>query len=838
LHALQTCTHPKKKIGVPSIAEMCDILANAISIDIFVQAHNGSLPSMFQPKKFDYSDIDYTKYDTSTFIQSAIAEKMDEAQEDFINDTIAAYETFLVFLRTEESTVDYTYLWDIVSLPNPRLFHSGINLAILEIPENDATEHVEVVCPTAAYSSTIYHEKKDTLILTKRTSETNDEITYFEPIYLYDKKQITRKFSENTQIKPIQHILQIIRNFSQKKCAPLKSIPKEYTFERNKSATQIREICAKYNIDVLAQVLNFQGKIVAFLVKVPTGSYVYLPCAPSGMMSDIEKTIMIYDNDDDTLWQNYATTRDELLQLSALTRGELLCKPVVKIVEDELIVGILTETNQFVMVNPPEENYALDGLIELKDTNYIMADIDLANGRKMDNVRLRTVKMIRLEKYFYQVFRTTLRILLNQSVNERTNIMKLIENLTYANYMEQLKSVELWLHKMMDSFVVFQTYDESVLMQLNEIGDCFSGEPVNCIFKSDARQLVIPERNSISGKMNSGVYFRRLADELLRYKRVRSMILDKHANIMQTDEYQLNTDEMILLDYMLADYLNKDLVPVMKIKDARISYDFANPYKTTKYSNEVKLIDQSKIIEEREPEQGVQGDQQSDDKLKLECVKETKAVLGNTKNMWKQFFPKRSRELFLNSAVNCTYYPILIIYKQVYDGKIITMEQLKKILARTYKKYAKFEPKILELLSLQGKRDMMEKVAKKQATLEETIMSAMYPLSNLDYWVLCDVLKLPVILFTSMKNIKHLLNGESWIRLGESENYRKLDYYFIRAPTETDSKRGVNEIHAYSMITPGISLEEMSDFQVIYSDATIDESINLIDLKTYLAGDY
>jgi len=870
----------EKKINVPSITEMCDILAKAISIDIFIQAHNGSLPSMFQPKKYDYSDIDYTKYDTSNFIQSALEAKMEEQHEDFINDTIAAYETFLVFLRTEESIIDYTYIWDIVSLPNPLLFQRGINLAILEIPENDGTEHVEVVCPTAAYSSAIYDSKKETVILTKRNSDTNDEIIYFEPVYLYDKKQITRKFSANTQIKPIQHILQVIRNFSQKKCAPLKSMPKEYVFQRNKPASIIHEICAKYNIDVLAQVLNFQRKIVAFLIKVPTVD-IYLPCAPSAMMPDIEQIVYI---DDDTLWQNYATTRDELLKLSELTGGELLCKPVIKVIEDELVVGILTETNQFVMVNPPEENHAMDGLTELKDTNYIMADIDLANGRKMDNVRERTVKMIRLEKYFYQVFRTTLRILLQQSVNERTNILKLIENLTFANYMEQLKSAELWLHKIMDSYIVFQIYDESVLMQLNEISHCFSGEPVNkpyCIFKSDVRQLIIPERNLISGRMNRGIYFRRLADELLRYKRVRSMILDKHANIMQTDEYQLNSDEMILLDFMLADYLNKELVPVMKIKDARISYDFASPYKTTKYSNEVKLVDQAaqaqaqaqaqiqgnrdkeKVIIENveyvvdvedvenvedveenlqkkslEEEKSKESSGISEDQLKLECVKETIAVLGNSKNKWKQYFPNSARELYLNPFTNCTYYPILIIYKQMNYGKIITIGELKKILVRTYMEHSKYENKIMHLLSMQGKRDLMEKVAKKQATLEETIMSDMYPLSNLDYWALCEVLKLPVILFTSMKNIKHLLNGESWVRLGESASIKHLEYYFIRAPTETFSKTGVNEIHGYSMIVPGISMEDMPDFQEEYGNAVMDESINLIDFKTYLAGDY
>jgi hypothetical protein len=839
----------------PSISEMCNIIANAVSIDIFVQAHNGSLPSMFQPKQYDYADIDYTKYDESKFIQS-IQFGNDAAQEDFMNDTIAAYENFLHFLRTPESIIDYTYLWDIVSIPNPLLFKRGVNLAILEIPDNDATDHVEVVCPTAAYSSAIYTTKKETLILIKRKSESNEEITYFEPVYLYDAKEITRTFSANTQIKSIQHILQVIRNFSQKKCAPLKSMPKEYSFERNKSATQIREICAKYNIDLLAQVLNFQGKIVAFLVKRKRNSKspsrwisdipIYLPCAPSAMMPDIE--IVKYINDED-IWQNFHLTYDELSELSRITEGNLLCKPVIKVIEDGLIIGILTETNQFVMINPPEvDNYLGDGLIELKDTNYIMADIDLANGRKIDKVRERTIKMIRLEKYFYQVFRTTLRILLQESVNEKAGLLKEIENLTYENYSVQLKKVEELLHKIMDSYVEFQIYDESILMSLNEISDCFSSDSDKkqyCIFKSYVRKLLIPQRNLISGKQNNRVYFMRLADELLRYKRIRNIIFYKNAFISETD-YQLNVDEIILLENMMDKYFEKDLSPAMKIKDAHISYEFANPYKSVKYSNEVKLSEQKKLVVREPLDEGKEAKKVEplEEELKLECTKETRDVVGNTNNVWKQYFPRSAKEIVLNPSVNCTYYPILIIYKNNYE-KIITIEELKQKLVRTYKELSKYEKKILHILSLQGKYDMMQKIAKKETTMEETIMSGMYPLSNLDYWVLCEVLKLPVILFSSLK-IKNLLKDVSWVRLGENNDYKKPEYYFIRAPTEKESKKGVNAIYAYSIIYSidknrikmGINLNELSGFQDVYESATENEELNLIDLEIYLSGNF
>ena len=36
--------------------------------------------------------------------------------------------------------------------------------------------------------------------------------------------------------------------------------------------------------------------------------------------------------------------------------GEIFSLPILKVVNDGLIIGIITETNQFVMLKDPEEN--------------------------------------------------------------------------------------------------------------------------------------------------------------------------------------------------------------------------------------------------------------------------------------------------------------------------------------------------------------------------------------------------------------------------------------------------------------------------------------------------
>ena len=45
-------------------------------------------------------------------------------------------------------------------MPNDKLFPNGINMVIFEIPEDDVTGNVEIICPTNHYSNTNFSNKK------------------------------------------------------------------------------------------------------------------------------------------------------------------------------------------------------------------------------------------------------------------------------------------------------------------------------------------------------------------------------------------------------------------------------------------------------------------------------------------------------------------------------------------------------------------------------------------------------------------------------------------------------------------------------------------------------
>ena len=63
--------------------------------------------------------------------------------------------------------------------------------------------------------------------------------------------------------------------------------------------------------------------------------------------------------DDESLWMNYKKTIDFLNFVVEKTDKKVLCKPRVKVLEDGLIVGIITETNQFIKLSEPAQDICL-----------------------------------------------------------------------------------------------------------------------------------------------------------------------------------------------------------------------------------------------------------------------------------------------------------------------------------------------------------------------------------------------------------------------------------------------------------------------------------------------
>ena len=805
-----------KKSIVPSISivEMCKVIRSAVSLDLFIKVHNGSLPSVFKRKsRINENEIEYSEEIRETAFFKSI-NLSNDSQKDFLDETIASYNTFLDFLVAKDSLIDYTYLWDIICLPNPKLFEVGLNLTILDVTQNDSTDNIELICPSSAYSRIYYDPKKETFILLK-----NGEI--FEPIFLCNMKEKTPTFFEYTVNESLKTVLQIIRNTSQNYCAPLSSI-RTYEFKRNKLAEEVRLNILKLKYPILCQVQNFQGKIIGFQIQMDEHT-VFIPCLPSAVLGDIPIKFI----EDDELWNDYVLTRDLLTDIHKESNGAILAKPRMKVMEDGLIVGIITETNQFIEINPPSENIHEDNLTVMNGTNYIVADKAIYSGKE-DGERTNMMKRISLESQFYSVFRSFIRILLNDYENRelKKQIMEYIENPRYSTKF-RLKKVEKLLRQLSRAFIEFYEYSEETIHSLHEISNC-QDESDNlkkyCLSRDGQRILLIPKNHLISGANNEVIYYSRISDEILRYKRIQSFLLQPKMvlNISHSD-YKINENEMIMLQSLLTKDYFANLVPFskkMKQMPLNITYEQAHPRNTQPYAHQVNYASQIK---------GINTNISSESEFDIMCIKEVKSeVVGNPDtNTWKKMFPKTVQEIVFNESRECSFYPMIYILREKYKTEF-SINQVKETLINCYKKYISnpsFLEKIIHILKHQGKNKMMHLVETKRNTLEEVILSEGYYLTNLDLWVLCYESKLPIVLFSSLKN---LLDNQRWIVLGG--NYTDK-YYFIRAYTESSDNK------EYHLITPALKFSEIKGFQNMVDlgkNGDPEYSKNVQSLKTFL----
>jgi hypothetical protein len=824
----------KKLEKVPSIREMTTrIIPDSISLDSFIQYHNGSLVAAFRKPNIEESDEDNYKkarYQTSKFIESI---KMDEdTQVDFLIYTVAAFENFISYLRNPDSQIDHTFLWDIVSIPNRALFPIGLNLAILEIEDADITDNIHLICPTNSYSTTFYDYKKPTAIILKR-----DE--FYEPIYEYQDNPIFRElFTEDTAPLSIKDTFRIIRTSTNKYCSPLQSIPpikNIYEFKKNHTASHVAITLSKYNYHIEKQVINYRGKVIGFYLTNPHA--IFIPTSPSGISSD-QPTIFM---DEIEIWKPYVTTRDTLIEINRITKGEILCRPIVKVDEDGLIVGVLTETNQFIQVNPPESPTE-DGIPQIYGFNYIIADKVLTTEKKNDDKRELVVRRIHLEEQFYVAFRTTIQILLKDYENRAT--LKKIMDIIYPQdkiddigkpikqwmYRTKLSHIEKILRGLSKNHVEFVLANKGVdFLAFDNVMICRPGDTTKqyCISKNGKPMILIPKRHLYANPEgeytdNERLYFRRMADELLRYKRIQFFVLESNINIPNTN-YNINSSEMLILNSQLSSEYFTQLVPHKQ--QMNNTYDIGNPYMTQKYANVIPHKEQMKLAAIKEI--------QKEDTTELQCIKKTGFIPGNATNIWRQRFSTNTQEHLYHTSAACTFAMVLDIANKI--GKEETHESFKQILLDKYRPLFESETtqkKVLAIWGKEGKKTFVTKIRKLEITIEEAILNEEYYLTNLDIWILADRLELPIILYNIRLSDLSFENWSvNWLVLKQSKDLR---YFFIRSPIRFIP----DTIPEYGLITTPLLLTQVKGlenmFKIGLSDKTSEYANNIISFDDYM----
>jgi hypothetical protein len=429
------------------------------------------------------------------------------------------------------------------------------------------------LCPTSAYSPEVFDGNKPTWILVK-------DGDFYEPIYVYETKKRVKNIEKEPHKSLVIHglfqtktssddkidaLLKSLQAEMRKQCRPKNSLPELYTFKRGLSSREMMRILTQVGYTVHLQVMNYQSKIVGFVVSiVPENTRFFVPCMPSPLLDEVDLILI----DQVTDWKDYSRTVELLNALYVKTEGKIKCSPKMKIVDDGMVVGILTETEQYVKIAPNAPNTP-DKLEEMEGVDYIEADKVVVGSVAPNNRRVRTIRNIHMESRFYRIFRTVVRELLSQYEKRiyKLQIVDMLENLTYS-YSEKMAKLDEILRKVVGDAVEFKSMSEDMVDYLSvdthfmnytrckkcEIRNvCKMGEDGHC-------HLYFPSKNLVMGMRNDQLYYTRLADELLRFYRIRAFMLEPmyYLNLTNVD-YKINDNEILLLETFLKSENFSDL---------------------------------------------------------------------------------------------------------------------------------------------------------------------------------------------------------------------------------------------------------------------------------------
>ena len=787
-----------KSAPILSIREMCNRIIKAITIDTFIKYQNGNLVIDFsEPNK----KINVNKYKNTKLFSKINMNK--EEDKIYFFKVASAYENFIDFLSDSNALIDHTYLWDIISMPNKYLFPNGVNLIIFQLPKDDITNNVELLCPTNHYSTQFYEARKPSIILMK-------EDGYYEPIYSYSsnnkKISVTKEFKEydNQLSKTLRAVFkEIIRPFFDTICRPLDSMPNVYKAKRPLLLYDLVQKLDKYEYKILKTVVNFNNKVIGVVAQEPEPSTRtgFIPCYPSAIDESIKKDLDFVFMTDVTLWNTYFDTVQFLNKLDRRSKKrriepDIPCKPAFKVVEDEHVVGILTNTNQFIQLSQPIRLDEVDPNLDIPsidNDNYIVnvkskpmvnTDVEIMVKQDIDKERVDYIKRIRLETSFYNVFRNTIRILINDY--ENATLREKIEQemlKEYIIYSEKLHNIDSLLRELVKDKIQF-IGDKNYYKLINEVSSCIvkdkescSTTPNLCVVTENGKcNLILPEKNLITNKINEPIYYGRMADELIRYNRIKSFMLQPQTYLSFGNiGYNLRDNEIILIDSLLTQEYFETLVPSITNKYIKHnSYDEVEPIITQMYDNTVEPMNNENKLAEKT------------------CDKIVKTHI--TSSIWKDCFPINFKETEYGKYISCTFDIIIDLIEKQTSTKL-TMNQIKNELFIEYKQYLlNYGDKIVDILILEGKKTLGDQVRNELLSFANFLFADNYFLTPLDLWLLVTKYKIPTIFIC-----------QRWILQTKYEKHEFVAY------GDKDDKFAF-------ILVPGFSPEKIPSYKLIQSN--------------------
>ena len=368
----------------------------------------------------------------------------------------------------------------------------NINLVIFRIP-NDMD--VELVCPSNRYTLTPFDPSKLSFLILERNKK---QESTFEPIIEHNIQN-----NDHTLLHEYTHLsaFKEIESYYHK-CRPYS----EYYSTNMTAQTLYQNVQSHFKVSQVVQDEMCIGLVI---------NKVYIPCYPSVPLEKVTEVELPHSS--------YTHTLKILNQVSDYGP----CKPRFKVVVDGILRGVVTQTNSFVPCIQehvfPDELPLYRGRIEHEYTKI---------SKHQDATRIKMYTAIESEKYCYMVFRREVKYRLNTSKSMRDEFQQKVNTKSVTE--DDIRRILTQYESLPD--------DESSLQRIVSCKD------------QHCKDVLIPEINLVTKKPNN--YFKRMADEMNRYTRISTFILNPQLYIPETP-FSLQDHEMILVGQTAEAYLNE-----------------------------------------------------------------------------------------------------------------------------------------------------------------------------------------------------------------------------------------------------------------------------------------
>jgi hypothetical protein len=224
--------------------------------------------------------------------------------------------------------------------------------------------------------------------------------------------------------------------------------------------------------------------------------------------------------------------------------------------------------------------------------------------------------------------------------------------------------------------------------------------------------------------------------------------------------YNLHENEILLLQSLITQDYFERMIPAIKNKFIKYnSYDEVMPLKTQAYDN---TIDLNNAINEKDND---------------ECAVVIRDKVRSI--FWRKCFPDSYGEIEYGKTNYCSLFFIIdLIHKS--NGVLFTENQIKTQLYEEYTKYLpNYKNKILDILTIQGKKTLCDQVKKETLTFINFIYTDSYFFTTLDLWILIEKYKIPSFFISSKFLLETDYQKHSFNAYGGKEAQR---FVFIVIP--------------------------------------------------------